>query len=241
MEPVDLSQPLHASALPHTSNKEPDLPSSQLSATSAIHDVDQLNQMLPPKRDLPFPKPTTRKPQAASLTRTAQKDPQSAPSASSEHTEPTKDTQPDAQPLVVEPNTCSALPDSDSQVLSQTNACPEASQPLLLYEEPTASQQTAPVCEFTEQTPQVPRIQNTSHSQDNLTNLNSNDNPASNSNNKAPGPTEDHLAQYLSSPTAERIAFLENWMCELIDDDSFMTLCEDVDGTWRRFAFGQRQ
>lgn len=241
MEPIDLSQARHASALPHTSNKEPDLPSSQLSTTSAIHDVDQLNQMLPPKRDLPFSKPTTRKPQAASLTRTAQKNPQSAPSPSSQHTEPTKDPQPGAQPLVVEPNTCSALPDSDSQVLSQTNACPEASQPLLLYEEPTASQQTAPVCEFTEQTPQVPRIQNTSHSQDNLTNLNSNDNPASNSNNKAPGPTEDHLAQYLSSPTAERIAFLENWMCELIDDDSFMTLCEDVDGTWRRFAFGQRQ
>ncbi|KAJ5956035.1 hypothetical protein N7501_010314 [Penicillium viridicatum] len=241
MEPVDLSQPLHASALPYTSNKEPDLPSSQLSTTSAIHDVDQLNQMLPPKRDLPFSKSTTRKLQAASLTRTAQKHPQSAPSPSSQHTEPTKDTQPDAQPLVVEPNTCSALPDSDSQVLSQTNACPEASQPLLLYEEPTTSQQTAPVCEFTEQTPQVPRVQNTSHSQDNLTNSNDNDNPASNSNNKAPGPTEDHLAQYLSSPTAERITFLENWMCELIDDDNFMTLCEDVDGTWRRFAFGRSE
>ncbi|KUM59783.1 hypothetical protein ACN42_g7350 [Penicillium freii] len=241
MEPVDLSQPLHASALPHTSNKEPDLPSSQLSTTSAIHDVDQLNQMLPPKRDLPFSKPTTRKPQAASLTRTAQKDPHSAPSPISRHTEPIKDPQRDAQPLVVEPNTCSALPDCDSQVLSQTNACAEASQSLLLYEEPTASQQTAPVCEFTEQTPLVPRVQNTPHSHYNLTNSNPNDNPASKSNNKAPGPAEDQLAQYLSSPTAERIAFLENWMCELIDDDSFMTLCEDVDGTWRRFAFGQRQ
>ncbi|KOS43344.1 hypothetical protein ACN38_g5731 [Penicillium nordicum] len=247
MEPVDMSQPLNASALPYTSNKEPDLPSSQFSTISAIHDVDQLNQMLPPKRDLPFSKPTTRKPQAANLTRTAQKHPQSAPPPSSQHTEPTKDPQPDplpdTQPLVVESNTYSALPDSNSQLLSQTNACPEASQPLLLYEEPTASQKTAPVCESTEQTPQVPRVQNTSHSQDNLTNSNSNSNdrPAIKPNNTARGPTEDHLAQYLSSPTADRIAFLENWMCELIDDDSFMTLCEDVDGTWRRFAFGQRQ
>lgn len=241
MEPVDLPQPPHASALPHTLNKEPDQLSSQLSAISAIHDVDQLNQMLPPKRDLPFSKPTTRKPQAARLTQTAQKHPQSAPSPSSQHNEPTKDPQPDPQPLVVEPNTYSALPDSDSQLLSQTNTCPEASQPLLLYEEPTASQKTAPVCESAEQTPQVPCVQNTSHTQDSLTNSNSNDNPASKPNNKAPGPTEDHLAEYLSSPMAERIAFLENWMCELIDDDSFMTLCEDVDGTWRRFAFGQRQ
>ena len=144
----------------------------------------------------------------------------------------------------MEPNTYSGLPDSDFQLLSQTNVCPEPSQPLLLYEEPTASQKTAPVCESAEQTPrvpQVPRVQNTSHSQDNLTNSNSNNNPASKPNDKAPGPAEDHLAQYLSSPTADRIAFLENWMCELIDDDSFMTLCEDVDGTWRRFAFGQRQ
>ncbi|KAJ5849944.1 hypothetical protein N7455_009800 [Penicillium solitum] len=244
MEPVDLSQPLHASALAHASNKEPEPPSSQLSTISAIHDVDQLNQMLPPKRDLPFSKPTTRKPQAASLTRTAQKNPQSAPSPSSQHTEPTKDPQPDPRPLGVEPNTYSGLPDSDFQLLSQTNVCPEPSQPLLLYEEPTASQKTAPVCESAEQTPQVPqvpRVQNTSHSQDNLTNSNSNNNPASKPNDKAPGPAEDHLAQYLSSPTADRIAFLENWMCELIDDDSFMTLCEDVDGTWRRFAFGQRQ
>jgi hypothetical protein len=241
MEPVGLSQPPHASTFPHTSSKEQDPPSSQLSTISAIHDVDQLNQMLPPKRDLPFSKPSTRKPQAASLTRTAQKNPQSALSASSQNTEPTDDPQPDPQPRVVEPNTYSALPDSDSQLLSQTSACPEASQSLLLYEDPTISQKIAPICKSAEQTPQVPCVQNTSHTQDSLTNSNSNDNPASKPNNKAPGQTEDHLAQYLSSPTAERIAFLENWMCELIDDDSFMTLCEDVDGTWRRFAFGQRQ
>ncbi|KAJ5418033.1 uncharacterized protein N7487_001583 [Penicillium crustosum] len=241
MKPVDLSQPPNASAIAHTSNKEPEPPSSQLSIISAIHDVDQLNQMLPPKRDLPFSKPTTRKPQSASLTRTAQKNPQPALLPSSQHTEPTEDPQADPQPLVVEPNTYSALPDSDSQLLSQTNAYPEASQPLLLYEEPTVLQNTSLVCESAQQTPQVPRVQNTSHSQDNLTNSNSNDNPASKPNNKAPGTTEDHLAQYLSLPTVERIAFLENWMCELINDDSFMTLCEDVDGTWRRFAFGKRQ
>ncbi|KAJ5034414.1 hypothetical protein NUH16_005851 [Penicillium rubens] len=222
------------------SNKEPEPPSSQLSTISAIHDVDQLNQMLPPKRDLPFSKPTARKPRAASLTRTTQNHPRSAP-PSSQPTETVKDPEPHLCRLEVEPNNYSALPESDSQPLSQTNPCPEASQRSVLYEEPPASQNTAPICESAEEPSQIPSIQNASDAQNNQTSSNSNHNPASKPNDKAPALTEDHLSRYLSSPTAERIAFLENWMCELIDDDKFMTLCEDVDGTWRRFAFGQRQ
>ncbi|KXG48195.1 uncharacterized protein PGRI_020650 [Penicillium griseofulvum] len=238
MEQVDLFHPPHTSALAHTSNKEPDPPSSQLSAISAIHDVDQLNQMLPPKRDLPFSKPTAKKPRAASSTRTAQEHPQSAPPPSSQPIEPTKDPEPRPH-LVVNPNTQSGVPDSDSQFLSQPNPCPEASQPLLLYEEPTASQNTVPICEPVERISQVSSVQNKSQTQNKLTNPNNNS--ASKPNDKDPASTEDHLARYLSSPTAERIVFLENWMCELIDDDNFMALCEDVDGTWRRFAFGQKQ
>lgn len=53
--------------------------------------------------------------------------------------------------------------------------------------------------------------------------------------------SEDQLASYLSAPTPERVAFLENWMCELIEDDKFMALCQDVESTWRRFAFGARE
>ena len=52
---------------------------------------------------------------------------------------------------------------------------------------------------------------------------------------------EGELSQYVKSPTAERIAFLENWMCELIQDENFVTLCEDVEATWRRFAFGMKR
>lgn len=54
----------------------------------------------------------------------------------------------------------------------------------------------------------------------------------------APETLEDQLTLYMSQPTPERILFLENWMCELIEDDKFMKLCQDVEGTWRRFAFG---
>lgn len=53
--------------------------------------------------------------------------------------------------------------------------------------------------------------------------------------------SEDQLSAYLGAPTPERIAFLENWMCELIEDDGFMALCQDVEVTWRRFAFGVRK
>lgn len=57
----------------------------------------------------------------------------------------------------------------------------------------------------------------------------------------APVSVEDQLAAYLSFPNPERVQFLENWMCELIDDDGFMTLCQDVEATWRRFAFGTKK
>ncbi|KAJ5835734.1 hypothetical protein N7447_001760 [Penicillium robsamsonii] len=241
MEQLDFFQLQHTSAPAHASNKEPDLPSSQLSTISAIHDIDQLNQMLPPKRDLPFSKPTSKQPRAASLTRTTQKGSQSAPSPSSQPTEPTKDSEPRPYLPVVESNTHSGVPDSDPQIFSQTNPCPEPSQPILFNEEPPVSQNTALICESAEQLSQVPSPHNASHTQNNPTTSNCNHNPVSKPNEKDPAVTEDHLARYLSSPTTERIVFLENWMCELIDDDSFMALCEDVDGTWRRFAFGKKQ
>ncbi|KAJ5513384.1 hypothetical protein N7463_002936 [Penicillium fimorum] len=241
MEQLDFFELPHTSAPAHASNKEPDPPSSQLSTISAIHDVDQLNQMLPPKRDLPFSKPTAKKPRAANLTRTTQKSPQSAPSLSYQPTESTNDPEPRPYHPVIEPNTHSGVPDPGSQILSQTNPCLEPSQPLLLNEEPPVSQNTAPICESAEQISQVPNLQNTPHTQNNPTTSNCNHNPASKPNEKDSAVTEDHIARYLSSPTAERIVFLENWMCELIDDDSFMALCEDVDGTWRRFAFGKKQ
>ena len=46
------------------------------------------------------------------------------------------------------------------------------------------------------------------------------------------------LASYISAPTTERIARLENWICEHIQDDDFLRLCQDVEGVWKRVAFG---
>ncbi|KAJ5923296.1 hypothetical protein N7454_008541 [Penicillium verhagenii] len=58
---------------------------------------------------------------------------------------------------------------------------------------------------------------------------------------KATTISEDQLLAYLRAPEPERITFLESWMCELIEDDTFMALCQDVEMTWQRFAFGVRK
>lgn len=53
-----------------------------------------------------------------------------------------------------------------------------------------------------------------------------------------PDPTTD-LASYISEPKTERIARLGNWICSQIQNDDFISLAEDVEGLWQRFAFGK--
>ncbi|CAG8270500.1 unnamed protein product [Penicillium salamii] len=182
MEPAamgkPLQEPLPIQDLPYSSQE---FPNSQLSTVSAIHDVDQLNQMLPPKRNLPFTKPTAKRPLPADGTLKKQSHQTEEFPASSQPLQP-----------AVEP-VYSGFPESQSQKLSQV-----ASQP-------TEKQSHDP----------RPRV--------------------------APVVADDQIIEYLASPTPERLVFLENWMCELLEDDNFMTLCQDVEGTWRRFALGQRR
>ncbi|PKX95593.1 uncharacterized protein P174DRAFT_459111 [Aspergillus novofumigatus IBT 16806] len=51
-------------------------------------------------------------------------------------------------------------------------------------------------------------------------------------------PTPADLSSYLSAPTQERTARLENWICQNLENDGFVKLCQDVEGIWRRIAFG---
>ncbi|KAH8427730.1 uncharacterized protein LDX57_005439 [Aspergillus melleus] len=48
-----------------------------------------------------------------------------------------------------------------------------------------------------------------------------------------------NLSSYLSAPTAERTKSLENWICQHIEDDGFIQLCQDVESIWRRIAVGK--
>ena len=52
-------------------------------------------------------------------------------------------------------------------------------------------------------------------------------------------PTLANLSSYLSAPTAERTKSLENWICQHIEDDGFIQLCQDVESIWRRIAVGK--
>jgi hypothetical protein len=219
-----------------------EVPSSQLSAVSAvpgIHDVDQLNQMLPPKRDLPFSKPATKKLHASA----AAKETQDPPGAQCNVAN--KDPGQLPRNVAMEPDNDLDLFRSQSQKLSQPEPFSQASQPFLLHEEPPISSQVPSNDAPVEQEPQTPGIQTTLLAHDEPRNSNivnmSNDKQEHNPEARAaPASTKEQLREYLASPTSERIAFLENWMCELIEDDEFMTLCQDVEGTWRRFAFGQK-
>ena len=55
---------------------------------------------------------------------------------------------------------------------------------------------------------------------------------------RQPDPIAD-LTSYTSDPKAERLARLETWICSQIQNDDFISLAEDVEGLWQRFAFGK--
>ncbi|PGG96592.1 hypothetical protein GX51_07754 [Blastomyces parvus] len=46
------------------------------------------------------------------------------------------------------------------------------------------------------------------------------------------------LSAYLSTPNSERTALVESWVCSQLENDAFLALCQDVEGVWRRIAFG---
>ncbi|EER41389.1 conserved hypothetical protein [Histoplasma capsulatum var. duboisii H88] len=50
--------------------------------------------------------------------------------------------------------------------------------------------------------------------------------------------SQSDLSAYLSTPNAERSALVESWVCSQLESDAFLALCQDVEGVWRRIAFG---
>ncbi|KAJ5583333.1 hypothetical protein N7535_001953 [Penicillium sp. DV-2018c] len=221
-------------------NQGPEPASSQLSARSANHELDQLNRMLPPKRDLPFNNPAAKRTRTASLSLMTPGKKQKKHSAPFSKSQPASQTKDSFFGPAAEPDDTHAFPARNSQDLSQPNffqseAHLEAERQLPLYEE---SRGARPRSSFAEHASQAASIQETLQARNDT--VTSDPNLANWANDETSSTSKDLLAQYLASPTPERTAFLENWMCELIDDDNFMTLCEDVDKVWWRFAFGQK-
>ncbi|KAJ5346674.1 hypothetical protein N7541_009156 [Penicillium brevicompactum] len=220
-------------------------PNSQLSSVSAIHDMDQLNQMLPPKRDLPFSKPAAKRARTANAARTTQAKKKKSPF--NEPHPPNPSDSPKHRPVDTTKGlyTGPGASETQSQNPSQSDSCHPMSQPQMINDEPPMSSQMPPTEALIDCLPPVSTGQQLLPMQRHIGISNTPSQP--NKQEEELGPRavqammDDQLTEYLAHPTPERIAFLENWMCELIEDDGFMTLCQDVEGTWRRFAFGRNQ
>ncbi|OQD74019.1 hypothetical protein PENDEC_c012G06772 [Penicillium decumbens] len=207
---------------------EQERPNRQPATAPAYHDEGQLNRMLPPRRQLPFSKPNKRKARVDSsnekaseqiIPQSSAEQPNNANNAPSRHDSYIPDSQPESQSLVLtqpDPARESPEPQSTQPIPAAIEQPPRIRVQIRSREnpraDPTRDTELVPTQEYIPDIPACPSMF-----------------------------VENQLEQYVSSPSAERIAFLENWMCELIDDDKFLTLCQDVEGTWRRFAFGQKR
>ncbi|KAF7719686.1 Uncharacterized protein PECH_004187 [Penicillium ucsense] len=225
-------------------------PSSQ-PTTGPVSRHEDINQMLPPKRALPFPRNRSKVSRAdtASLKSSQQIVPESSyPDQStnrrnesltshsqSQLIQPHKFPEPDAT------DQYDAFRSNSQSQLFQTQPLPDTLEP---SRQSTQLPPTLPLPRLDRQvqaeifTPFVQQSQvDTPLSQEaNAPQIQSR--PAAV--RLVHTPVEGQLAEYAKASTTERAAFLENWMCELIEDDNFVTLCEDVENTWRRFAFGAK-
>ncbi|CRG84075.1 hypothetical protein PISL3812_01412 [Talaromyces islandicus] len=46
------------------------------------------------------------------------------------------------------------------------------------------------------------------------------------------------LSAFLATPETERSQLVSTWICQQLEDDGFRTLCQDVERVWQRIAFG---
>ncbi|KNG86228.1 hypothetical protein ANOM_005595, partial [Aspergillus nomiae NRRL 13137] len=220
--------PMRQSLL-HTSSDDTSTgAASRPSSATVCHDSHTLNQILPPKRDLPFPRQQAKRPFPTLLPR----------ASTMSHTDaykkmPTTATQPTLSTRTLPQNQIDTEKTHNSRVItlryrpsthpppiqiepthSQASHRPSLTHPnatphiLPTHDSPLAIQQDAP--SLLEQRPTI-SLQEPQH---NLL-------------------TEADLSVYLASPTAERTQKLENWICRRIEDDGFLRLCEDVEGIWR--------
>ncbi|KAL4804533.1 hypothetical protein BDV18DRAFT_162293 [Aspergillus unguis] len=193
---------------------EPDAESSKpLSISTPLGEQD-----LPPKRNLPFPKPAEKKSRTASkaadkpsLKRKAS--PKKAPSAKKispikKGTSGKSKTGPAS--ALSEPQPVEKLVVSRAKKAEGTPSCRKAQRQLT---PPSSTPPTNP----------IPPVQGASD----------NTKPIS-----LPEINSD-LARYSSYPTEQRIANLQRWFCAHLEDPGFLQLCEDLEGFAERYILGK--
>ncbi|KAL1976169.1 hypothetical protein VTN31DRAFT_2451 [Thermomyces dupontii] len=50
--------------------------------------------------------------------------------------------------------------------------------------------------------------------------------------------TSADLKAYMEKPDSERSEMINTWICQQLEDDGFRVLCQDMERVWRRIAFG---
>ncbi|KAF7125796.1 hypothetical protein CNMCM5793_002089 [Aspergillus hiratsukae] len=217
---------------PHTEDEtRADAPSAipKPSTTAACHDIRTLSQLLPPKRELPFSKPPAKR------SRTTAKEPSTTSQTLSAGDQIPTNTKNDARPPPSSQGPRKPTP--RRKAAGGLNRSTTSIPPLSLIEEPpTHTQPIQPISlSSLAQPATIPGSQQRAIEQ----------NPVFESSNnivhqreQQQDPTPADLSSYLSAPTEERTARLENWICQNIENDGFIKLCQDVEGIWRRIAFG---
>ncbi|KAH1295793.1 hypothetical protein V6Z96_004432 [Aspergillus fumigatus] len=222
----------------HTEEQlRPNAPSAppKPTTTAACHDITILNQLLPPKRELPFSnlpakrsRRTAKEPFTSTRSETLSAGDQIP--ATTENDAATAEPSSSQAPGTKRPTpkrqtaTPGALKRSITSVPPLTLAGEPSTQPIQSLSS-LAQPATIPI-------PGTPQVN--IHGQ----------NPISESRNnighrcEQQEPTPSDLSSYLSAPTQERTARLENWICQNLENDGFIKLCQDVEGIWRRIAFG---
>ncbi|KAJ5720856.1 uncharacterized protein N7483_008790 [Penicillium malachiteum] len=238
--PTDVQQlkkkPAKASAKQKASGKANPRP-----ATAPAYHGQQLDEMLPPRRDLPFLKSSQKKSQ-----KEEKEGSQASQLSQATPTEQIIDVSRNQQSVLPVNQTVPVCPESqvpDSQVSDSQSQFIAPTQPYLdpFCPAPSSQRQDTQLGKYlshgsTEQQNVVSGVETIPCSQE----LDEDVTATTDKGSKSAIP-EDQLSAYLSAPTAERVALLENWMCDLIEDDKFMVLCQDVESTWKRFAFGMRE
>ncbi|PCH04598.1 Hypothetical protein PENO1_022080 [Penicillium occitanis (nom. inval.)] len=261
---LDESQKDHLGARTFSQIADPRTQESERPITSPSFDSQALEQVLPPKRDLPFSKPGPRLSNISSRPETLS---ESANSLDTLNAAVTKSSRPGtALSRVTVPATSSParqlrleLEDSRRGSINQEQGqLPRGqvpvSSPLL---ETSAFGLSSPDVGNTisrhNTTTQSPRVPSTlspvqtksplSFRQDqqqyshNLNNVNATTtSPAP----YAPVMNSGDLSAYLTTPESERSQLVNNWICQQLEDDGFRALCQDVERVWQRIAFGSR-
>jgi len=211
-----------------------------MAATSA-----NLNDLLPPTRELPFKRPSSARNFEPLPTPTLVSEPQSNTEheaiSTSKQTKKRKSTERTNSSFyrskIASPKGALRLePTREPYALRSRDVpnTPSSSNYLFTFDAVRGSSPQAPeIARPTANTSNIPRTVDSSYG--------ILDQHAAFLTNPATAPTgalREQSANWAALNPSERLAILDNYFCERLDDEAFVKLCEDVEACWRRIGLG---